>query len=188
MHTISIESQPKIGVNIYNRCLGFKLTDIRCFSTGADWNVRPDWNVDACSIMHTNLIPFQTTFEGILTYELQRKHVNPSDQAKSKHTRLFVAWSFEDYKNPRVFVHLAEYDNQIEWNGIKLEEHCQIYISQLNIYTGPIMDTWLTSDNAMFMTILELDFTQRDSILNIAIAEGAWAGHIRRPVWIDPKM
>jgi hypothetical protein len=38
------------------------------------------------------------------------------------------------------------------------------------------------------MTKLELDFTQRNGVLNITISEGVEDEHTKRPVWIDPKM
>jgi hypothetical protein len=91
MHTISVESQPTMKVNICNQCSNFNLTDGGYFGTGTDWNKDPDLVVYTGNITNVNLIPFQSAFGGILSYRLQREHVSPSNQRESTNTRLFVA-------------------------------------------------------------------------------------------------
>jgi hypothetical protein len=187
IHAARFSFQPTMEVIIHNRCLDFKLTNTYWFSIGAAWNVCPNWNVDTGSMMSVDLIPFMAAFKGILTYELQRKYANPGDQSESTYVRPLVAWKFEGYKKYCVFTHLAEYDEQIEWDGIKLEEYCQRYFSQLSTYAAPIEDTWLLHDDTVLMTRLDLNFTQRNDILNITISEGTWHDRIKKPVWIYLK-
>jgi hypothetical protein len=156
--------------------------DRRYLSNGAYWDKRPDWRVNAGSMMSTDLTPFLSTFGGIITYELEKKNI------ESTYILLFIAWRYECYKNVRVFVQLIEGSETFDWYTTKLEMHYQRYASQFFIYTGPIKNTWLMRDGKMFRTKLELDFTQRDGILNIIISERSKSKHIRKPIWLDPKM
>jgi hypothetical protein len=194
MHTISIKSRPTMKVRIHNQCSDFKLTNKYCFSRGATWNVRSDAEVGPGNTTITDLIPSMTTFKGVLTYKLQRKHMKSDDQSESLHVRLFIAWKFEGYKKLRVFAHLTEYEKKLtgrdswrEWDITKLEEYHQRYINQFSIYTEPIKDTWLINDGTVLMTRLELGFTRRDSVLNITVSEGIRDGYTRKSIWIDPK-
>jgi hypothetical protein len=175
-------------VKIYNQCSDFSLTDRRWFNIGADWNECPKRRVDTGNMMSAELMPFLSTFEGILTYKLRRKHDESVNRSESTYIGLVVVWKSEGYKDIRMCVHLIEHDRRFYWNGTKLKEYYQRYASQLCEYTGPIKDTWLTRDSIALMTRLELDFTKRDGILNITISEGIDDEHARNPVWIDPKM
>jgi hypothetical protein len=172
-------------VNIHNRCADFRLTGREYFSGGADWNKHPDWDVMAGNIMKADLIPFRAAFGGILIYELLRKHVNPGDKTRPTSTLLLVAWKSEGYKKFYVLVQLIECNFQPFWFKIKPEEYYQRYASQLCTYTDPIKDTWLLPDGAIIMTRLELDFTQRDGVLDITISERSEGEHIRRPEWTN---
>jgi hypothetical protein len=174
-------------VNIHNQCSGFELTNREYFSNGADWNGCPSRQVKAGNTMSANLIPLLATFESVLAYELKRKHARPDNPSKSNICRLFVAWKFEGYKNFYVFLQLIEYEKQNKWNEIKLEDYYQRYVSQLSTYTDPIENTWLTRCGKVLMTRLELDFTERDGVLNITISEGAKDDHTKMPVWISQK-
>jgi hypothetical protein len=185
MHIISIASQPTMKVNIWNQCLNFKLTDRRGFNNDAYWNKQPDWEIDASSMMYVDLIPFLSTFGGVLTYQLQREDMEFDCQPESTHIRIFVAWKSEGYKKLRVFAHLIEYEEWCSWSGAKLEEYYHKHASQLCTYTGPVKDTWLTRNGMVLTTELELDFTQRDGVLNITISEGIRDGHTKRPEWIN---
>jgi hypothetical protein len=68
------------------------------------------------------------------------------------------------------------------WDMVKLKEYCQRYANQLDTYTDPIRDTWLTRDGAVLVTRLELDFMQRNDVLNIAISEGIKDDHTKKPI------
>jgi hypothetical protein len=187
MHTISVEFQSTVEVNIHNQCSDFKLTDGDCFSDGADWNMWPDMEVMAGNMIKADLMPFLAVFEGILIYELLRKHVDPSDQTKSTLNLLLVAWKSEGYKKFHVLVQLIECNVWPYWYNFKPEEYYQRYASQLCTYTDPIEDTWLIHDGTVLTTRLELDFTQRDGVLNIVISEGIRDDHTKRPEWINLK-
>jgi hypothetical protein len=187
MRTISVESQPTMKVNIHNQCLDLKLIDREYLSIGAICDRDPNLEVDTGNIMSVGFKSSLAAFEGILTYELQRKYAESGDQSESTYIRLFVAWKSESYKEFCVCVHLIGYDKKIDWNRIKLEEYYQRYTNQFSTYTGPIKDTWLIHDDTVLMTRLELDFTQRDGVLNIAISEGVKDDHTKKPVWIDLK-
>jgi hypothetical protein len=128
------------------------------------------------------------TFEGALICKLQREDVKPEDQSKSTHILFLVAWKFEGYGKFLAFVQLMECDKTFRWDEIEPEEYYQRYANQLCTYTDHIRNTWLIHDNMVLMTRLELDFTQRDSILNISVSEGVNDEHIRRPEQVDPKM
>jgi hypothetical protein len=138
-----------------------------CFSNGANWNKEPDWTINPGYMTSANLTPFLSTFEGSVTYELKKGFM-------STHIDLFVAWKSDGYRKYHVFVQLIEYDKWIDWDKTKLEMYYQTYANQLSTYTNPIIDTWLLDDDTVFMTRLELDFTQRDwrdGVLNITISE-----------------
>jgi hypothetical protein len=155
MHTISFMLQPTMKVNIYNQCSDFELIDRKRFSTGADWNKDSDWRVDTGSMTSADLTPFLSTFEGVLTYRLEKEEV------KLTCIRLFVTWKSEGYKKFHVFVQLVEYDKRFSWNDSKLERYYQRHAKQLSAYTDPIKDTWLIHGGKVLMTELELIFTKK---------------------------
>jgi hypothetical protein len=187
IHIVSIEFQPTMKVNIYNQCLNFKLTYRRSFNSGADLNKHIGWEVDAGSMMSIDFTPILTIFGGALTYMLQGEGVNPGNQSESTRIRLFVAWKSEGYKKFHVFIRLIEH-GQTKWNEIKLYEYYQRYANRLSTYTSPIKDTWSINDGTALMTKLELDFTQRDGVLNITITEGVKDDYTKVPELIDPEM
>jgi hypothetical protein len=82
---------------------------------------------------------------------------------------------------------LVEHDEEVGLFYSQLETHHQRYASQLSTYTGPIKDTWLPHDGKVLMTKMELDFTQRDGVLNITISEGVKDDHTGRPEQISPR-
>jgi hypothetical protein len=180
-YTISVGLESTMQVNIHNQCSDFHLIRGRYFSTGIDWYEEPDEKVYAGDMMSIDLVPLLSTFEGVLTYDLKRKG------AESTYIRLFVTWKSESYKELLVFVHLIEYEGWCGWGKNKLEEYCQRYASQLCAYTAPVKDTWLMPDGTVLMTELELDFTQRDGVLNITISEGIKNEHTRMPEWVSLK-
>jgi hypothetical protein len=110
--------------------------------------------------------------------------------AMSTYIWLFVAWKSEGYKEFHVFVHLIEYDEWIDWYKLELKTYYQRYANQLSTYTDPVIDTWLTRNGKVFMTKLELDFTQRnrrDGVLNITISERSKDKHAKKLIQLDPK-
>jgi hypothetical protein len=187
IHAISVEHQPTMKVNIHNQCSGFKLLYPRYFSSGADWYECSGRRIDVGSMMSSDFEPLLTTFGGVLTYMLQKEDVSSSDQPELSYIRLFVVWKSEGYRNFRAFVRLIEYDEKFCWNIDRLKECYQRYTSQLSTYAGPVRDTWLVHGVTVLITGLELDFTQRDGVLNITISEGSENEHARRPERIDPE-
>jgi hypothetical protein len=177
----SVGFEPTMKVNLHNQCLYFYLIRGRYFSIGADWDEKPAEKVYTGNMMSVDLIPFLSTFGGVLTYDLEKRGND------SIYIRLFVAWKSEGYKKFRVFVHLVEYEKWHGWGKNELEEYFQRYASQFCIYTGPIRNTWLMPDDTVLMTESELDFTQRDGVLNITISEGTKGEHAKRPEWVDLK-
>jgi hypothetical protein len=155
IHTINAEYRPTMKANIYNQCSNFKLTHRGRFSTGADWNEEPAWEIDAGSMMSVDLTPFRVAFNGVLIYVLQRKDIKPSNRLDPTHIRLFVVWKSVGYKKFCVFVQLMECDRQTDWNILMLKEYYQRYTNQLCTYTGPIEDTWLIYDGTAPMTRLD---------------------------------
>jgi hypothetical protein len=187
MYTISIDFQPTMKVNIHNQCLDFKLTNRNHFSTSISWNKYTDDEVDAGSMTNANLTPSSATFGGILMYQLQRKGVEHDDQLKSTYTLLCFAWKSEGYKKFRLFLQLIDCDQTFSWKKIYQYEYYQRYTNQCNTYTGPIKDTWLIHDGTVLMTRLELDFTQRDGVLNVTISEGIRDHHTKISAWLNTK-
>jgi hypothetical protein len=175
-------------VNIYNQCSCFGLIRSEYFDTGVDWKERPNWKIDTGNMMSADLIPFLSTFGGVLTYELQSGYGNFGNQSESTYIRLLVAWKSESYNQFSVYTHLIKCNEQVKWNETKLEVYYQRYANQLCTYTGPIKDTWLIDDGTVLLTELDLDFTQRDGVLNITISKGIKDESTRRPEWIDSKM
>jgi hypothetical protein len=182
-----VEIQPAIGVNIYNQCQNFTLIYPGYFSTGLAWTKCPDWELYTGSIMRVNLIPFLSTFEGILTYQLQKEDVEPDNQSESTCIRLFITWKSEGYKKLLVCTNLIEHDKHFYWNLVKLEEYYQRYANQLNIYTSPIKNTWLTHDGTVLRTRLKLDIKKKSSTLDIFISEGVKNRHTKMLEWIDSR-
>jgi hypothetical protein len=187
IYTISTEPQPTMKVNIRNQYSDFKLTDRGFFSTSESWYGYPNWEVNTGNMISVGFKPSLSVFEGALTYVLQRKYVASNEQFRSTHIRLFVVWKSEGYKELSASVNLIEYDRVFHWDNAKLERYCQRYISQLDTYTDPIEDTWSTHDGIVLMTRLELDFTQRDGVLNITISKGVRDNHSKRSEWVNLK-
>jgi hypothetical protein len=187
MYSTSFHSLPTMKLNIHNQCLNFKLTKQTFFTNCETSDEYLAWKVDTGNMTSVGLIPSLSVFEGVLSYVLQRKNVESSEKFEATNIRLFVAWKSEGYKKLRACVQLIECNEEFNWNSTKLEEYCQRYADQLGTYTDPINDTWLIHDDATLMTKLELDFTQRDDVLNIIISEGVKDDYTRRPLWIDPK-
>jgi hypothetical protein len=169
-------------MNIHNQCSDLKLTGREDFSDGAEMVTLPNSKVNAGDMISAGWSPFLATFEGALMYELE------IEGAGSAYIRFLVAWKSERYKEFRVFIHLIEHDEWCHWNKPRLKKYYQGYVSRLSTYTGPVKDTWLTRDGKVLMTRLELNHAWRSDVLNITISEGVKDDHIRRPVWLDPKM
>jgi hypothetical protein len=168
-------------VDIHNQCSDFDLENGRHFSIGIDWDEETDAEIYAGDMMSIDLIPFLSTFEGVLTYNLKKQ------DTESTYVRFFVTWKSKGYKELCVFLHLIECDGWCGWSRTKLDEYCQRYASQLCTYTGPIKDTWLMPDGTVLMTELELDFTQRDGVLNITISDGIKDEYTKKPEWVSIK-
>jgi hypothetical protein len=188
MRAISVETQPTMKMTIHNQCSDFKLKDERSFSSGLSWDKYPDDEVDTGSMISVGLKSPLSALGGILMYRLQKKYVESDDQLESIYTLLFVVWKSEGYKKFSVLVQLIDCDKTFSWRKIDQEEYYQRYVSQLSTYTGPIKDTWLTRGGTVLMTILELDFTQRDGVLSLTISEGIKDDHTKMPELIDPKV
>jgi hypothetical protein len=184
---ISVEPQPTMEVNIHNQCSDFELLYPMYFNSGAN-KCKHCRRTDSVNTRNVDLVPFLSTFRGATTYILKSRYFKPSNQYDSTHIRLLVAWKSEGYKKFYVFMHILECNNWVKWDEIKLDEYCQRYARQLCTYTGPIEDTLLTPDGTILITRLELDFTQRDGVLNITISEGVKDDHTRRPEWFNSKM
>jgi hypothetical protein len=138
-------------------------------------------------MMSVDLVPFLSTFGGILTYVLEGEDVESDNLLEPTNIRLFVAWKFEGYKKIRTFIHVLEYSKQFDWNRITLEEHYQKCDNRLSTYTGSIKETWLTDYGTVLTTKLELNFTRRYSRLDLTISEGIRDGHAKRSIWIGPE-
>jgi hypothetical protein len=132
-----------------------------------------------------DLIPFRVVFESALMYELERKRVITGNQPEPTDILLFVAWKSEGYEKFYVFANLIECDKQSYWRKTTLKEYYQRYANQLCTYTGPTEDIWLMSDGTVLMTRLELDFAQRNDVLDITISEVERDNNMRAPVHID---
>jgi hypothetical protein len=184
---MSVEPRPTGKVNIHNQCSNFKLTDRKCFSSGADWNDYSAQEIDTGSMMSVEFKSPLAIFEGALMYKLQRENVESDNQSESTYTLLLAAWKSVGYKTFSAFVQLIACNKAFPWHKIDPEEYYQRYTSQLNAYVGSIKDTWLMGDNTVLMTGLALDFMQRDGVLNITISEGIRDGHTKRPTWMNPK-
>jgi hypothetical protein len=185
MHAISVRPKPTMKVNIRNQCSDFKLTFRGYFGESEDLNENPADEVDVDSMTSVDLTPFRAALEGALMYELERKHVKTGNQPELGDIILLIAWKSGSYKNFCVFMHLVECNEWSSWYEATPEEYYQRYANQLLIYTGPIKDTWLIPNGTILMTELELDFTQRDGVLNITISKGAENTHTKRPELID---
>jgi hypothetical protein len=175
-------------INIHNQCLGFRLLRSEFFSRGIDWNVRPDWGMNPGDMKSIGLKSPLAVFEGVLMCELKREHFEIGLLSNATDIRLLVSWKSEGYGKFCVHVHLIDYSGYTNWSTAQLKGYYQRYAHQLRAYTGPLEDTWLTRNDTVFMTRLELNFTQRDGVLNITVSEGVENEHTRKPVWINPRI
>jgi hypothetical protein len=187
IRTNSVEFQPTMKVNIRNQCADFKLTNRRYFNSDVQCNKDPDGEVDTGSMKSIDFLPFLSMFEGALMHTLQGKHIKASNLPESMRIRLLIAWKSEGYKKFQVFVHLIEYDKAFYWDKLSYEKYYRKYASQLRVYDDPIKDTWLMPNGTVLATELELDFTQRDGVLNVTVSEGIRDEHTKRPEWIRPE-
>jgi hypothetical protein len=196
IRTISIAILPTMKVNIHNQYSSFQLRYWGNWTSGIVKYRDFVQKVDDGSMTIVDFKSPLTMFEGVLICKLQRKSVESDDQSENFESDdqsestcilLLVAWKSEDYKNFYMFTHLVEHEKQFRWSLAKLEEYCQRYANQLCIYSDPIKDTWLTRDGTVLMTESELDFAQRDGILNITIAEGVKDNFTKIPKWIDSE-
>jgi hypothetical protein len=186
MRMISFKSQPTMKVNIHNQCSNFRLKDRKYLSTGEDWQPYLGEEVDTDHMMRVGFKSPPAMFEDGIMCKLQREHVKPGNQ--STHILLFIGWKSEGYKKLHAFAQLIEYDKHVHWDKYTLKEYYQRYISQISTYIGHIKDTWLIDGNIVLMTRLELDFTQRDGVLNVTISERAEDDYTRRPDKINPEV
>jgi hypothetical protein len=145
----------------------------------------PVEELDTSSMNSVDFEAFGAVFEGTIMYELERKHVKPGSQSEPTNILLSISWESEGYKKFSVLVHLIECSKTLHWDKIKLKEYHRRHADQLSPYTDPIKDTWLLPDGTVLTTELELDFTQRDGVLNIIISERNNDNHARRPKWIN---
>jgi hypothetical protein len=168
-------------VSIHNQYSDLWLKTGRYFGIGVDWDEKPNEKIESDNTMSVDLMPLLATFEGVLTYDLKKIGVG------STYIRLFVGWKSEGYKKFHVVAHLVEYDDWYNWGQNELEEYCRRYASRLYTYTGPIENTWSMPDGTALMIELELNFTQRDGVLNITVSEGIGNEHTKKLEWIKLK-
>jgi hypothetical protein len=168
-------------VNIRNQCPGLLLDSGKHFSTGIDWNEKPANKVNPGGMTSANLIPLMSTFGGILGYDLEIRGI------ESTYIRLSVIWKSEGYKQLKVFTHLVEYEKWCSWSANELEEYYQRYASQLCVYTTPIKQKWLLDNGTVLMIELEVNFTQRDGVLNVTLSKLKNSVCTKKPEWISLK-
>jgi hypothetical protein len=111
---------------------------------------------------------------------------NLGNRPESTHAQLLVAWKYKGYKKVRVFIHLIECDEQIDWNEIKLRICCQRCVNQLSTYTDLTKETWLLHDGTVLMTRLELYLIQ-DGVVCVVISDSFRDNRIKKSVWISSK-
>jgi hypothetical protein len=188
IHIVSFDTRPTMEVNIHNQCTNFDWVAPKRFNIGVDKGSFSSRLAHVGYMTSFDLIPFQSTFGGVLMYTLQENYGKASDLHKSTDVRLLIAWKSEGYKNFGVFVQLIEYDEDIHWEEFTLEEYYKRYANEFSTYTGPIKETWMTRDGIMFTTGIDVDFTLRDGVLNIAISDGVNEVYTKTPEWFYPKL
>jgi hypothetical protein len=176
-----------IAVNIRNQCSNFKLINGKYYYSDSCMDFHSSKEVETGCTNRLNFKPSLITFGSAILYQLQRKDIKSDDRLESTTTLLFITWKFEGYKELSVLVQLLECDKTFRWSKFSSREYYRKYVNQLCTYTDPIKDIWLTRDGTVFMTRLELDFTQRDGMLNITISEGIKEDHVKIPELIDPR-
>jgi hypothetical protein len=187
MHIFSYGAQPTMEVNIHNQCSNFALSTESYSNACACWCKNPYWKSYDINMKSDGFSHFLATFGGVLTYTLDREGIKPDEELEPTHIRLFIAWKAEGCKDLRAFVQLIECDKTLYWGKIRLREYYQRHANQFSAYTGPIKDTWLIYNNIVVMIRLELNFTQRDGVLNITISESVRDEHTKRPIGIGLK-
>jgi hypothetical protein len=186
IHTTSVEPQATMQVNVHYQCSDFGIGEVRYFYRGAySKNYR---RMSGYNVSNTDFVPSLSTFRGVVAHELQDKDYDPSNRPDATRIQCLVAWKSESYKKLQVFIHLIESNLRIEWDQVKLDDYYQRYANQLSTYTGPIKSTWLMPNGVVMIVRVDLDFTQRDSILSITISDGVEDEHTKRPVWFDSDM
>jgi hypothetical protein len=187
IHTISFIPQSTMKVNIHNQCSDLNLKLLGYFDSGIAYRDEYPIEVDPGNMKSVDLTPSWAVFEGIIMYKLESRYVKPGNQPEPTDILLLMAWKSEGYKNFCVFVQLIEYNKWSYGGVIKAREYYQGCANQLCTYTSPIKDTWFIPDGTVLMTELELDFTQRDGVLNMTISEGIRDEHTKKLEWITPN-
>jgi hypothetical protein len=67
MHTMSVEIQPKMSVNIHNQCTDFNLVSSEYFSNDTYMNEHLDWEIDAGSMMNVDFKYSLAVIKGVIS-------------------------------------------------------------------------------------------------------------------------
>jgi hypothetical protein len=132
---------------------------------------------------------YQSTFGGILLYNLQRKENDESNDRVDKDTamsaQLLVIWKF---RIDRFYSHawLIEYESTLIWNEDKLKTLYNIYDSQRDTDISFDAGKWLLKDNTKLQIMCKASY-KRILEMKIIISEEKDTLYPIKPLWIDPN-
>jgi hypothetical protein len=176
----------KVKLTIHHQFPGTELVSPLYHSNSATCYLSSDQSVNAGSIIQAgfdvNLT--QDNAMGALMYKLQRKNTDQFNEEESTCIQLFIFWEVDSSKKPEVYSYLIEHDKSYIWDEDRLMR--QIFWCDLfDIQYGPIEETWLVYDNAVFMTSVNVTCEEGCCKLEMTISEGSIKDDTRRPLYID---
>jgi hypothetical protein len=182
---VSLALQSLLAFNIHNWCQDIDLIYPVYFIYGGKWQVIPDQEIDASTIMR-NRIEFdsgQDILEGALIYRIQRRqHAESNEfiQNEPKSVQLLIAWHVEHAKELHVRAVLVEHGWKLDED--KLRRLHQKYWHSLKAQVDPIGSDWLVDDETVLKTTFKV--MNGGYRWDIFISEGM-KNNAMRLLWID---
>jgi hypothetical protein len=186
MHTISIELQLTMKVDIHNQCLNVDLVSpIYVTSSELEFHKPPDHKMDAGdTIRPAFIIKSDDTSYGVLMYKLQRKQSHKSTEISedtSSVAYLLAVWRVSESMELCSDVLLVEHNGMFDKDS--LEKLYNKNINQFRLCPNSVTETWSLNNNTTLMTTFEIK--NGGQLLDITISEVERDNCARIPIRID---
>jgi hypothetical protein len=150
----------KVKLVLYHQLPDIELVSPVYAGTGVTCYLPPDQKVDVGSTMQFvfDIDPDQVVSTGVLTYRLQRKNIDQSNE-EAICNQFVVAWKARISGEFHVYLGLRERKQGHIWDEdelMRLAELCK----PLNVQHGPVEDTWLLHDGTELMTSLNMTYEE----------------------------
>jgi hypothetical protein len=184
-------------VHVNNQSSNFELVSPEYLGHNIIWYTPPDQKVNANTRVSLRKNAIEDEFTSILTYKLQRKYLESSDQSDvdntfrkdtSTNSRLLIIWGSNDKSIFYTRAFLVEYSDTITWDKKILEKLLYMYFTLFR-YSQIVKDTWLlndTNDTKGLMTISK--WKKGSCTFEITISEGTRKDDSMAPLWLSSSM